>query len=251
MSAGRLWRKAVGPFREFGLAVGTLYVVDRLLRRLSPSLGIYAYELMVQRIGPQPLLAARFAKNLRFTEIGRDHPDVASMPARPEIKEARFKQGAVCLGAYRKDVLIGYVWFCAPRYEEDEVRCTYEVAPAASSVFDFDLYVLPEHRMGIGFIAVWHGASGYLRERGIRRTFSRMTRFNTASRRSHLRLGSQTVARVFVFKARRVELLLTSIAPYVRLTLASRARLVLKANDVDVSPEIASSDACSVAKHAP
>jgi hypothetical protein len=34
------------------------------------------------------------------------------------------------------------------------VRCTYELADAQRSVFDFDLVVLPKHRMGIGFMAI-------------------------------------------------------------------------------------------------
>ena len=37
----------------------------------------------------------------------------------------------------------------------------YKRQPPDRSVFDFDLYVMPEHRLGLGFMAVWHGANHY------------------------------------------------------------------------------------------
>ena len=213
-----MWRAIVGPFREFGFPAGVLYALHRVMRRVSPRLGLFVYELMVQPITAKPLLPANRARNLSFAEIGRGHPDLDLMPARADIKASRFDQGASCLGAYRKGKLIGYVWFCSRRYEEDEVRCAYELSEPEHSVFDFDLYVMPEHRMGIGFMAIWHGANAYLYERGVRHTFSRMTRFNLPSRRAHSRLGAQCAARVVFFQAWRLEMMLASAFPYAALT---------------------------------
>ncbi|MDP1534625.1 MAG: hypothetical protein Q8L92_13715, partial [Rubrivivax sp.] len=169
-------RRVLGPFKEFGLVAGVLYLIDRMLRSVSPRLGLFVYELMVQPIASKPMLPANLTKNLRFAEIGRGDPELALMPAREDIKAARFDQGARCLGTYRKDKLIGYIWFSFGHHEEDEVRCDYELTAREQSVFDFDLYVLPEHRMGIAFMAIWHGANEYLHQRGIRYTFSRLTR---------------------------------------------------------------------------
>ena len=227
-----MWHKVISPFKEFGVGAGALYALDRVLRRISPHLGLFVYEMMVQPITDKPMLPANLAKNLKFIEIGRGHPDIELMPARAEIKESRFDQGAICLGAYRKDKLIGYIWFCFHNYEEDEVRCTYVLTDPAHSVFDFDLYVLPEHRMGIGFMAIWHGANAYLRERGIKYTFSRLTRFNLASRRSHARLGWKCAARAVFLKAWQIEVMLTNIFPYIAMTWADpqRSRLCLRAD---------------------
>jgi hypothetical protein len=144
-----MWDRLVSPFKTFGISAGALYLIDRSLRRLSDRLGLFAYELMVQPISAAPLLPPNLAKNLQFVEIKRGHPDLDLMPARPEIKASRFDQGAVCLGVYRTQKLIGYVWLCFDRYEEDEVRCTYELTQPERSVFDFDLYVMPDHRMGV------------------------------------------------------------------------------------------------------
>jgi hypothetical protein len=223
-----MWRRLVGPFKEFGFGAGALYCADRVLRSVSPRLGLFVYELMVQPITGNAMLPANLTKNLKFKEIGRGHPDIELMPARAEIKAARFDQGAMCLGAYRKEKLIGYIWFSFHSYQEDEVRCTYELIAADRSVFDFDLYVLPEHRMGIGFMAVWHGANVYLRERGIKYTFSRLTRFNLTSRRSHAHLGWKCAGRAVFLQAWRCEAMLASVFPYVALTWAPDQRTHLR-----------------------
>ncbi|MEN3349728.1 MAG: hypothetical protein V7632_3363 [Bradyrhizobium sp.] len=223
-----VWQRLAGPFKEFGPGAGTLYVVDRLLRSISPRLGLYAYELMVQPIAPTPLLPPNLTRNLRFLEIDCGHADLALMPARDEIKAARFEQGARCLGVYRKDKLIGYLWFSFRRYHEDEVRCTYELAVAERSVFDFDVYVMPENRMGIGFAAVWHGANAFLAQRGVGYTFSRVTRFNLASRRAHAHLGGRCVGRAMFFKAGIFELMFASIRPYLSVSWSRNHRVRLR-----------------------
>ena len=160
--------KLTSPFKEFGLLAGLLYVIDSVFLRISPSLRLYFYELMVQPIPEKPLLPARFAKGIEIREIKRGDPEVDLMPARPEIKQSRFEQNAICLGAFQKGKFIGYIWFCFRAYDEDEVRCTFLLTPADQAVFDFDLYLFPEYRMGLGFIGIWNGANAFLRSRGIK-----------------------------------------------------------------------------------
>ncbi|NJN00960.1 MAG: GNAT family N-acetyltransferase, partial [Aquincola sp.] len=195
---------------------------DRALRQLSPRLGLRVYELMVQPIGVKALLPPNLTRNLTFGFIGRDHPDVSRMALRDGILDARLDQGARCMGVWRKGTLIGYLWFCSGRYHEDEVRCTYELTETDVSVFDFDLVVLPEHRLGIGFMAVWHAADQLLRERGVRFTFSRLTRFNVASRRAHAHLGWRCVGRAVFVEIFGAEVMLATLPPFVGLTWGTR-----------------------------
>ena len=208
--------------------MGLLYALNRLLHKVSPQLGIYVYELMVQPITDKPLLPANLTRHLSFAEIDQQHPDIALMPAREAIKQARFEQGARCLGVYSKGKLLGYLWFCTEQYHEDEVRCSYILTVAQESVFDFDLFIFPEYRMGIGFIAIWHGANQYFTERGIRYTFSRLTRFNLASRRAHAHLGWRRIARAVFLKAWRVEIMAATLFPYLALTWAPDQRILLR-----------------------
>ncbi len=226
--ASELWGRLAAPFREFGASAGTLYVIDRVLRRLSPQLGLQVYEFMVQPIGGQRLLPPGLSKNLVAEEIGRGHPAVADMPARADIKEARFDQGARRLGVYRKGQLLGYSWFTRDRYEEDEVRCTYVLEDREASIFDFDLYVLPQYRLGIGFVGVWHMMNETLEPQGVRYTFSRVSRFNVASRRAHARLGWKRVGAGVFFQAWRIEVMVSSLAPRVAITWKQAQRVVLR-----------------------
>jgi len=223
-----LWRRALGPFKEFGFVAGALYVVDRALRALSPALRLFAYELMEQPIDGRPLLPGNLAKKLEYIEIGPGHPAIDLMPARTDIKASRFAQGARCLGVYRNGTLLGYIWWCPQRYLEDEVRCTFELEPAAASVFDFDLYVLPEHRMGIAFMAVWHGANQLLHSIGVRHSFSRVTLFNMPSRRAHLRLGGRRIGGVLFLRLWAIESMVATVPPYVGFSWRAAGRMVLK-----------------------
>lgn len=129
---------------------------------------------------------------------------------------------------YRKGELIGFIWFCFKTYEEDEVRCTYVLDEPEGSVFDFDLYVFPEHRMGIAFMAIWHGANAWLRERGVQYTFSRMTRFNQISRRSHAHLKSKRIGLAMFLQLWRLEFMLANVAPFVALSWTSNQRVRLR-----------------------
>lgn len=220
--------RLASPFREFGLFAGLLYAIDRVLRRISRHVRLFCYELMVQPIGAAPLLPPRFANRLHWRELGPDDPEVATMPVRPAIKQSRFDQDALCLGTYLDGKLIGYLWLCFRAYEEDEVRCTYLTTPVDEAVFDFDLYVLPEYRMGLGFVGVWSAAGAFLASRGVKYTFSRLTRFNVASRRAHAHLGWKRVGQALFLRMGRAELMLASIFPYLHLSLTAKDRAKLR-----------------------
>lgn len=228
-------RRIIGPFREFGVLAGSLYAVDRVLSMLSARLRLHVYELMVQPITDKPLIPPRFMTQLVVRQVQAGDPEIALMPVRPQVMAERLRKGSTCLGAFKGSALIGYMWFCTPSYDEDEVRCTYTVNPAHSSVFDFDFYLFPEHRLGLGFVALWNGANRFLAERGVRYTFSRLTRFNLASRRAHRHLGWKLVGRALFLKAWQVEVMLATIAPFFHLTLTQRhrARLHLRSDAAD------------------
>ncbi|MEO7761041.1 MAG: N-acetyltransferase [Casimicrobiaceae bacterium] len=237
-----MFKRVLSPLQEFGIAAGGIYLLNRLLSALSPHLRLYLYELMIQPVGAEPLLPARRRASFAIREILPGDPELVRMPVRPEVMAARRAQNATCLGAFNgAGAMIGYLWFCKNVYEEDEVRCTFVLEQPEQSVFDFDFYLFPEYRMGTGFLALWNGAYDVFRQLGIRHTFSRMTRFNTASRRAHRRLGARRVAVVLFAKAWRVELMLATIFPYVHLSGADskRVRLTLQPDRLSGCPPAA------------
>lgn len=236
-----MWHRLLDPFKTFGVRDGALYVVHRLLQRVSPRCGLFVYDVTAQAITAKPLLPERWAKNLRYMEIPRDDPAIDAMPARAEIKRQRFEQGATCLGVYREEQLLGYIWYCFGRYDEDEVRFRYELTDGQRAVFDFDLYILPEYRMGIGFAAVLHSANQYLRSRGVDCSFSRLTRFNLASRRSHSHVGLVTVATTHCLQLGTVEIVLSSTSPHIAITWSKGQRVSFKlSRHMVVQPKVES-----------
>ncbi len=114
------------------------------------------------------------------------------------------------------------------RADQDEVRVTYELVDRDASIFDFDLYVMPQHRLGLGFLGVWYSVNEILVPRGVRYTFSRLTRFNVASRRAHAHLGWKRVGRGVFLRAWQAEFMLATVAPFVGATFGSSQRVTLK-----------------------
>jgi hypothetical protein len=224
----QMLQKLTALFKEFGFFAGLLYISDRFLANISPHLRLYFYEIMVQPIHKESLIPARLTKNLEIREIKRGDPEVELMPARADIKEARFEQNAVCLGAFQKGKFIGYMWFCSYAYEEDEVRCSFLLSPVDEAVFDFDFYLFPEYRMGLGFIGMWSGANKFLSDRGIKYTFSRLTRTNIASRRAHSHLGWKCVGQTLFLQAWRLQFMAATIFPYFHLSFGKSRRVQLK-----------------------
>lgn len=180
-------------FKEFGVRVGLVYGLDRLLRKCSSRLGLHWYVLVEQQVHGKPLLPPAHAQNVRFVELKPGASELSQVPRPLPVLEERFAQGAVCLAVYLKERYVGYAWFAFRSYEEDEVRCSYLLRQPTHAAFDFDVYVFPAYRLGRAFAAVWHASNQYLGERGVTRTCSRIAASNLASRRSHGQLGAREI----------------------------------------------------------
>ncbi len=226
-----VWQRVFGPFREFGPVVGFLYIISRVLSAISPRLGLMAYDFMVQPITDEPLVPARMMRRLQIRVIEAGDPVIGLMPVPDAVIRLRYAQGAVCLGAFQNEVFIGYLWLCFQQYDEDEVRCRYALSETEHAVFDFDFYLFPEHRLGLGFLGLWEGARQYLRARNVRYSFSRLTRYNLASSRAHAHLGWQRVGQALFLKLWPLELMVATIHPYVGFSMrpSGRIRLTLAA----------------------
>jgi hypothetical protein len=222
----QILRKLASTFREFGALAGCLYLADRALQTLSARARLYAYELVVQPIPAAPTQPVPRSK-LEVRQVPPGDSALAAMPVPAEVIAARFAQHATCLGAFKDAELVGYMWFCAGRYDEDEVRCTYLLDPPLSSVFDYDFYVFPQHRMGRAFAILWSAANRILGQRGVRCTYSRVSRFNSASRRAHSHLGAQRIGRAWFIRLGTLQIMFATVSPFVHVSLTNRHRVRL------------------------
>lgn len=211
-------QRLLGPFKEFGLFAGLIYGIARILSLRGSRFRVFFYEFMAQPIAAAPLLPEKLRRVVDIHEIPRNSAAYAEMPLTPDVLAFRFRQNTVCLGAFQQDVLVGYMWLSFTSYDEDEVHCTYMMVPADKSVWDFDFYLRPEHRTGLAFIALWDGANTYLRDRGVNTSFSRVSRFNTASRKSHKHLKWVRIGRAVFLRAQRFQLMVSTCAPFLHLS---------------------------------
>ena len=219
-----LLNRLLSPFKEFGLLSGVLYILDQLCLRQRSRFRVFDYDLMVQPVADKPMAPANLTKSFEVRRIDQDDPLLHHFPPPPEIIADRYRQGSVCLGAFRKGEFVGYQWLQFGPYEEDEVRCTFVPGPANEVVFDYDFYLFPEHRLGLAFVALWDAANAFLRERDISYTASRVSRFNLVSRKSHQHFNWQKTARAVFFTGKRGQLMFCSRAPFVHLSFSTTNR---------------------------
>lgn len=183
---------------EHGSArVALLYLLHRVLQRLSRGrVAIVPYLLVAQPVGNPALAAVKDDANTVVRRIAPDDPVVAEFPRPPEVIAQRFADGAECHVAWVKGRFAGTIWIARGRYVEDEVRCIYAIVDPAVGVWDYDVYVVPDLRLGRTMGRLWKSVDSRLAAEGIRWTFSRINRFNPGSVKSHQRLGATTVGRV-------------------------------------------------------
>jgi len=217
-----LLRQRVGQnVAQLGWWNAACYFGSLALRRLG--IRLYKYEFVAQPIAAAPLARGRGkAIDVRLVT------DVAGVPTdypRPaHVVADRFAQGALTLQAWKGDDLAGFLWLLHQGYREDEVRADYRLA-SPDSVWDFDVYVAPEYRMGTTYLRLWDEANTLLRERDVRWTCSRISSFNVASRNAHARLGTVRMGGALFLCAGRWQLSCVTQAPFVHLSRHAAPRL--------------------------
>lgn len=217
----RFFEKFRTVLDEFG-ARAPLYLLARATE--GTPFGVHAYRLVAQPVAPQPLLPPSRGRSIEVRPMQRDDPAFAALPLTPAVLDYRFGQGAMCFGAFKGGAVIGCLWLCLGPYLEDEVRCRF--VPQEAS-WDFDVYLLPEHRVGFGFARLWDEANAYLRSRGLRWSISRIDVLNTKSLTAHGKLGIRTLATAVFLRCGPLQVLLADVAPFVGVSLSDASAPVL------------------------
>ena len=206
-------------FDEFGAVDGVLYLLSRLAGATGGRVALYRYLFFAQPVPeqapPPPRRAPRFPP---IREVGPDDPLRARFPRPDAVIGGRYAQGSHCLAAEQDGEFVGYVWLQLGPYLEDEVRCRFVPGPAGQAAWDYDIYLVPERRLGRGFLYLWQAANSFMRERGIRWTISRVSAFNTQSIRSHQRLGASHLGSAVFLKVFGAQLMLASRRPWLHLS---------------------------------
>ena len=219
-----LFKTILAPLREFGFFAGSVYGINQVFIRSNSRFRVFLYDLMIQPVAQTAIASRKLTGSVKIREICDGDAVLQKMPPPDHVIASRFKQGAICIGAFQKGHLIGYQWLRFGTYQEDEVRCDFVPRPEGKTVFDFDIYVYPKYRLGIGFAALWDGSNSLLRSREILYAASRVSRFNTASMRSHRHLGCQRIGRVLFVTGKQWQWLFATGSPFVHLSLNAKSR---------------------------
>jgi hypothetical protein len=217
VGAAQLWRKAAGlgrAVRDLGWRDGCLHVCARVLSGVSGDrVRLYKYYLVAQPVATTPWLAPHRGRSVQVRPIAEGDPVVERFPRPAWAAPYRFRQGAVCLGAFRGDAMIGFLWLTLGSYLEDEVRCRFVPLPEGKASWDFDVYVEPEQRHGIVFLRLWDEANRFLAARGVRWSLSRISAFNSGSMHSHARMGAKPIGAVTFLSLGRWQIAAASVEP--------------------------------------
>lgn len=216
--------------QELGPAGAFCYLLYRAGARTGGVFAVHRYLLVAQPVPEAPLLPDRRGKSIVVRQLDPQDPLLLTLPLDAAVLAYRASQGAICFGAFKDQAIIGCLWLCLSTYNEDEVRCRYSLSPSDRVSWDFDVYLLPEHRSGLGFARLWDEANAYLRERGIAFSWSRISAFNPTSLTSHARLGARVAGRATFLRLGRCQVMLASLPPRWHLSFrqADRPSITLR-----------------------
>jgi hypothetical protein len=214
---------------ELGVIDTVFYVLQRLFANCG--LRLLRYALVAQPVTPDRRLNGRRGASMTTREIGPEDPVLKALPLEPDVIAYRHAQGAHCLGLFLDDKMIGCLWLCFDPYDEDEVRCRFIPYPADKAGWDFDVFLLPEYRGGLGFLRLWDAGNAFLRERGREWSCSRISVFNKPSILAHKSMGAQVLGTATFLVLGRYQLMLSTLSPFcdVSSQRGKGPRLVLRA----------------------
>ena len=212
--------------RSLGWVDGLTYLLAQGLWQISGGwLRVLSYVLVVQPIGEGIGIPAHRGRDIDIQEVDPQSPLLALMHHPEEVINARFSQGARCLVALKHGDLVGFLWWVAGPYQEDEVRCLFIPEPQGITVWDFDVYICRQQRCTPVFSRLWDTASKLWFAEGYRYSASRISAFNPASLAAHQRLGAKIVGHRLFICVGRLELSFSRQSPRCVITVKGSPRV--------------------------
>lgn len=186
-----MWKK----FKQLHKELGTALMLDYLGRRTLAAVGIgfHRYHLVVQPVAAKAWVPERHRARFDIREVDESSYRTEWFPRPAEAVRQRFSQGAHCWVAFKDDKPVGCQWLLPGPYVEDEVRCRFLPVPQGRVAWDFDVYVIPELRLGRLFLLLWDTSNAWMRAQGIDCSASRIDTLNLQSIRSHQSMGARII----------------------------------------------------------
>lgn len=220
-------------FDEFGIREGLYYLTAKALSAASRgTIRLVRYHFVAQPV-PPATKGSRPSPKSTVRIVTPDDPITASFPRPTEVIRGRFSNGNTCFVAETNGRFAGFLWLAHKAYEEDEIRCWYELEDPAHCAWDYDVYVEPDFRIGRTFSRLWESANAHLAAQGVRWSLSRISAFNPASLAAHRRLGIQTIASASFLCVGAMQLSLIDRRPYIHFSITDRRPILLLSPPAD------------------
>lgn len=217
-----LYKKITNNIQELGVIEGTLYCLGVFLEKISLGrIRLIRYLFVAQ---PIPATSTTHLRPSPKSQIGLTEPNsplVKAFPRPAEVIAKRFQDGNICIAASNEGQFTGYIWIAHGHYDEDEIRCRYQLAEPDRCVWDFDVYVEPAHRLGRCLARLWDFTNNHLSQSGKHWSFSRIAASNVESIRSHRRLGIQPLFSASFLCIGTMQLMLSTHRPFFHVSLSS------------------------------
>ena len=225
-----MWLSRLGDtLSTLGWANGWLYFLARMLQKLSTGkVYIIRYIFVAQPVPDVSRQGSHDQPSRGVRQVDVNDPIVRDFPRPAPVIARRFGAGATCFVAESRDRFSGFLWFQRNAYEEDEVRCRYELYPPERCVWDYDVYVEPEFRMGRTFSRLWQAGNAHLAEEKIEWSMSRISAFNSNSLAAHRRMGIRAITTATFVVIGPLQISLLGRSPYIHLGVSARTRPILK-----------------------
>ena len=215
-------KKIINNFHQLGAIEGGWYCLAVFLRKTSRDhIKLFRYIFVAQPIPNSPSTFLRPTSKIDVGFVTLNDPLVGAFPPPYKVIKKRFDDGNICIAAKNEGRFAGYIWIANDRYDEDEVRCRYQLGVQNNSVWDFDVYVHPEYRLGRCLARLWDFTSAYLTHTGKKWSFSRIAASNLGSMRSHRRLGIRTLFTASFFCIGDFQLMLSLHKPFIHISFSS------------------------------
>lgn len=221
-------RKLSQLVKDHGLLNLLLYKLDIVAREFSKNkIKIVKYYFFAQPIVDTIVVKHAHKRKIKIRLLNYYDPILDQCPRPLGVINERFAQQSKCFVASKDNEFIGFIWLSQKAYMEDEVRSEFIPMPINESVWDYDVYIKPESRLSLAFPMLWDQVNTYLSERGYRWTMSRISGVNSASLSTHKKLGAQECGQSIFVCFWRLQLMFSSIPPYIHMSITGYPSLGL------------------------
>jgi hypothetical protein len=205
--------------KAYGLLDGLLYLFNRFSARfLGKVLHVTRYQFLALPTNSVIPVPRRLGQSIETRYLGAAEIEALRLPRPTNVIQSRFRQGSSCLGAFKGDQFLGFIWLQESSLLEDEVRCRYILPIRGHCVWDYDLYIDPAFRNTGAFLKLWLDTVTILKSTQKHWSLSRVSVFAPNSLRAHIRMGAQPVGQAGFISLFRLQIMAASLPPYFHIS---------------------------------